>query len=157
MVPWIYEICACGWSGFPPDGLPCLGGKMLPLACDGCCQEKERKNQHVTKKTTAWTSGGEWKWACGASDGCWSHPTVGCSTTWDARARSLLEHHPACSTTAIPWLLYKSDTRKYISISRNQSWNRSLKNPQPPTPESRTAWVLQPIYTSADTTICDFS
>lgn len=27
-------------------------GKMLPLACDGCCQEKERKNQHTTKKTT---------------------------------------------------------------------------------------------------------
>lgn len=124
---------------FPPDGLPCPGGKMLPLACDGCCWEKERKNQHTANKTTVLTSGGEWRWVYGQSDGwqMWSiwhcHPLS--VEQWDAPLHGMpgqgvcwsitLAAAQQQGTLPVPPFLHKFYTWKYISISRNKTRNRS--------------------------------
>lgn len=56
---------SCGVSHlleqFPTRWDSSPGGKMLPLACEGCHCEKERKNQNPALKTTVCTSEGEWK------------------------------------------------------------------------------------------------
>lgn len=48
--PLLCQVCALG--AFPTRFLA-WGGKMLPLACDGCCQEKERQNQPTSSAGTS--------------------------------------------------------------------------------------------------------
>lgn len=46
----VFQICAPGWSGFPPDGLPCPGGRCyLWLVMDVAKKKKGRTSIRLRK------------------------------------------------------------------------------------------------------------